>query len=250
MARSFWQIVNKVISDADVLLMVLDARMPDQTRNTEIEEKVRAAGKPLIYVLTKCDLVPKHAVEKTKKQLRPAVFVSALKHYGTTMLRTQILVEAKRAGKDTKKVVVGILGYPNVGKSSLINALKGARSAPASSISGYTKGVQRVKADNRIMLLDTPGVLPYKEQSDQKHATIGAVDATQVKHPDVTVQRMMKQFPGVIEGHYGIDVQHDAYHTLEQIAVQQHVIKKGNEPDTDRMARRILKAWQSGKIRH
>ena len=89
---NFWQLVNKVIREADVLLLLLDARLVEKTRNMEIEDKVRKAGKVLIYVITKSDLVDKQDVEKYKKTLKPCVFVSAVKHHGTTILRERILI--------------------------------------------------------------------------------------------------------------------------------------------------------------
>ena len=74
--------VNKVIIQADILLMTLDARLVDETRNQEIEDKVKYLNKPLIYVITKCDLADKAEVEKHKKELGLAVFVSAKEHHG------------------------------------------------------------------------------------------------------------------------------------------------------------------------
>ena len=64
---NFWDLVNKVIRNADILLLVMDARMAEGTRNIEIEDRVKEAGKPLIYVLNKCDLVDKAFIEKYKE---------------------------------------------------------------------------------------------------------------------------------------------------------------------------------------
>ncbi len=75
----YWDIVNRVIDDADILLLLLDARLIDETRNKEIEQKVERQKKPLIFVITKCDLVNKKTVESYKKQIKNSVFVSARK---------------------------------------------------------------------------------------------------------------------------------------------------------------------------
>ena len=72
---SYWKIVNDVIVKADLLLIVLDARFVESTRNKEVESKVASAGKPIIYVITKCDLVDKETLEGSKKKLSPCVFV-------------------------------------------------------------------------------------------------------------------------------------------------------------------------------
>ena len=94
----FWNIVARVIDASDVVLLLLDARMVDETRNVDIEERVRMKSKPLIYVITKCDLVEKNLMEQWKRTLHPCVFVSSTKYHGLAMLKQRIFVEASRAG--------------------------------------------------------------------------------------------------------------------------------------------------------
>ncbi|MDP2749776.1 MAG: GTPase [Nanoarchaeota archaeon] len=245
----FWKIVNKVIRDSDVILLVLDSRLVKETRHPEIEEKVRKTGKPLIYVLNKCDLVKKEEIEKLKNPLKPAVFISAKDHLGTTKLRECILIEAKRAKIEFKTITVGVLGYPNVGKSSIINAMKGKHSASTSSMSGHTKSLMKIRGDNRIMFLDTPGVLPYREKDAVKHAFIGTVDFVNEKDPDIMAMKLMAKYPGLIEHHYQVEPNTDREEVLEQIAIKKMILKKGKEPDLARTGRMILQEWQKGKIR-
>lgn len=245
---NFWRVVNKVIQHADVLLLLLDARLVDETRNAEIEDKVNGLKKPLIYVITKCDLVEKEEAEKQIKNLKPSVFVSSKEHLGTTILREQILIEAKRFGIKNVPIHVGVLGYPNVGKSSLINALKGRKSASTSVLSGHTKGIQKIKADNRIVLLDTPGVIPYKERDFLKHTLIGTIDYTRSKEPDLVVMKLMEKLAGKIEEHYSVEVNDDKEKTIEDIAIKFNILVKGGKPDILRAARKILMDWQKGLI--
>ena len=87
---SFWSMVNDIIRKADILILVLDARMVKETRHEEIEKKIREANKPLIYVISKCDLVDKNIIQKYQQRLKPAVFTSAREHYGTKILREKI----------------------------------------------------------------------------------------------------------------------------------------------------------------
>jgi ribosome biogenesis GTPase A len=244
--RTFWNMVNDVISDADILLLVLDSRMAIGTRNLEIENKVASSGKPLIFVLNKCDLVDKHVVEQYKRTIPNSVFISARFHLGTTKLREKILMTAARL-KLHSKVRVGVLGYPNVGKSSLINALKGKGAAKTSSISGYTKHIQKVRT-SKIILLDTPGVIPYKERNDFKHNIIGTIDHSKEKDPDVVAVNLMYTFPGLIEKHYDVEVIKDKEETLVNIAKKRNMVRKGSKPDIIRASKMILKDWQTGDI--
>ncbi|MGM5487868.1 MAG: GTPase [Nanobdellota archaeon] len=238
---TFWKIVNEVINEADIILEVLDARFPQESRNPEIEHKVAMAGKQIIYVLNKCELMPKQHVESWKKKLRPSVFVSCNKHYGLTRLRERILRYAEE-----RKVVVGVVGYPNTGKSSVINALKGKRAAQTSSVSGYTKGIQLIRVDNRIRILDTPGVVPFKEKDEIKHALFGTKSMSQVKDPLGVAYVLLENQSESIKDAYQISG--DTDELLEALTRRWNMLKKGGIPDLDRAARKLLDEWQKGLI--
>jgi len=240
---NFWKHVNSVIKDADIILEVLDARNVDDTRNREIEDKVRESGKILIPVINKCDLTSREKLEKYKKKLPKAVYISSKEYHGMKILRERIYIEAHK--KNILKPKVGILGYPNVGKSSLVNALKGSGSAQTSSQSGFTKGVQKVKA-HRITLLDTPGVIPYKEKEVMKHAIIGAIDFTKLKDPEGVVFALLTKFPDLLQDFYKVKGEDEEF--LENFAVKKKLLKKGSKTDVHRAAVMIMQDWQKGRI--
>jgi hypothetical protein len=243
---NFWKLVNGVIAKSDILLEVLDARMIDQTRNEELEDKIQKAGKQIIFVINKCDLVNKDELEKEirKKKLFPSVFISSTEYYGITMLRDKILRYAKR-----EEVIVGVLGYPNTGKSSLINTLNGRASVPVSMKSGFTRSVQLIRTDKRISLLDTPGVIPYGEKDQSKHIMISTIDFTKVKDPEMAAMDLIDQMDGLIEKYYGVEKKEDSSETIVEIALKQKKLIKGGNPNIDLMSRTILRDWQTGKIR-
>lgn len=240
---SFWTVVNHMIKEADVILEVLDSRLIEQTRNAELEKKIELAGKPIIYVFNKCDLVDKEILDKKKKTVMHSVFISSTQMLGTTILREKILSVGRK-----QKVRVGVVGYPNTGKSSLINALAGRAKARASSQSGYTKGLQYVKADNKIMLLDTPGVIPFKETDEIKHALIGSLSFDKLKDPDLAAIALIKELEGLVEAHYEIEASTDFEKTLETLAIKMNKLKKGGVPDIELASRLVIKDWQTGKI--
>lgn len=244
---NYWKLVNDVLMEADVLLLILDARFIQETRHMEIEDKVKRMKKPLIYVISKSDLVDKKQLEIYKKNLANSVFVSAKEHHGTKILRDAIILEVKKIG--LKNAVVGVLGYPNVGKSSIINALKGKKSASTSIESGHTKNIQKINIDNRLMLLDTPGVIPYNEKSFLKHNMIGTIDFNKSKEPDVVAMEILIRFPGKVESFYGVKTDEDKEQTITNIAMKRHMLVKGGHPDFMRTARMILKDWQAGNIK-
>ena len=248
MPSSFWRVVNEVMKESDILLEVLDSRLVEQTRNREIEDKARKIRKPLIYVINKCDLVEKGEMEKLKKQLTPSVFVSATQRLGTTILIHEIIKQTNLLTKKPKKVIIGVLGYPNTGKSSLINMLAGRARAKTSPISGYTKGKQMVKLQKGIYLMDTPGVLPYRESDSTKEIIIASKDQTKLSEPDLAVMELIRRFKGSIESYYGVKTNEDPEKVLESIAIKYNRVKKGGEPDIDVIARKILQDWQRGKI--
>jgi ribosome biogenesis GTPase A len=237
---NFWKIVNNVIEKSNVILEIVDARLPD-ARNAELEEKVKRAGKNLLIVFNKCDLVKKETMDAKKKEVRNSIFVSSHKHLGTTMLKTKIL---ELGSKDS--IIVGVVGYPNTGKSSVINALAGRRKARTSPQSGHTRGVQFVNAGPRIKLIDTPGVIPWQEDDPFKHIMIAA--DTKVKDPEGFVYELMEALPGVIEEFYGVSDGNDVVETLEAIAKKKNKLKSGGVPDVETMSRIIIQDWQKGRI--
>ncbi|MDP3698308.1 MAG: GTPase [Nanoarchaeota archaeon] len=239
---TFWKHVNEVLREADIIIEVLDARFIDETRNREIEYKVRAGGKKILYVLNKCDLVNIEELKEKAKGLQPSVFISSREKLGTTILKKKIL-ELSHG----ERAIVGVLGYPNVGKSSLINALSGRGSARTSSESGFTKGLQKVRVDSKIMLIDTPGVFPKEEKDVVKFGKTSAISSGKIKDPEYVALRIIEEEKERIKKHFGIE-EDDEDEILERIAILFKKVRKGKELDLDAAARLFLKQWQEGKI--
>ncbi len=249
-------LAREVVRISDVILEVLDARFPEKTRHKELEADTAALGKRLVFVINKVDLVDIDAVKRelTRKSIKPYVLVSSVKRIGKQALKERIYIEVKRMKVKHAAAHVGIIGYPNTGKSSLINYLTGMKAASTSAQSGHTRGIQKIKLSKGLFLLDTPGVIPDEEyiapvRGDiKKHTEIGVRTYDTMKEPEFVVARLMQEHPGLFENFYKISAEGDPEVLLEELGKQRHLLKKGGTVDHERTARVVLKAWQAGKI--
>ena len=205
--RAFDKIFKSVLERADIILYVLDARDPNATRSRDIERQVRAADqgeKRLILILNKIDLVPPPVLKAWLTYLRrsfptlplrastPAANAKTFDHKALTLKATsETLLRALKTyaqGKHIKRsTTVGVIGYPNVGKSSVINALTSrlSRSAsnttacPTGAEAGITTSLREVKLDNKLKLLDSPGIVfPNSETTDSSSRRMSPAQLT------------------------------------------------------------------------
>jgi hypothetical protein len=250
MKRTVLDSINLVIDGSDIVICVLDARFIEQTRNYEVERKIKDQNKKIIYVLNKADLAG-HIEQKELNKLSPNVIVSCLTRRGVNELRNKIKILAKQLKKDSN-IFIGVIGYPNTGKSSVINLIIGRKEvAKTSPVSGFTKGVQTLKLSDKIYLLDSPGIIPADERFTAltKLATIGVKTYDMAEDPDLIVHELMQQHPGVFEKFYKIEANGDSQKLIEEFGKRKGFFFKRFTIDTDRAARMILRDWQHGKIR-
>lgn len=186
--KAYDKVFKQVVEQADVVLYVLDARDPEGTRSRDVERSVMAAaggGKRLILVLNKVDLIPPPVLRGWLAHLRrffptlplrasgPAPNAHTFNHRDITVQSTSAALfralKSYAASRNLKRAIsVGVIGYPNVGKSSVINALlsrlsgsaRGQRAAcPAGAEAGVTTSIRAVKIDSKLTLLDSPGIV-------------------------------------------------------------------------------------------
>jgi len=248
--KKFPEIAQKVLDESDIVLQILDARFIEDTRNPEIEEYVKTTKKKLIQVINKSDLTLKNKIKLPKP---PYAIISCTKRMGIKKLRDKIK-ELAHKFKKSERIIVGVLGYPNIGKSSIINLLIGKKSAPTASEAGFTKGLQKLKLSENILVIDSPGVIPKQEYSGvenekiTKHTKISSRTYAQVKDPETIIAELFKEYSNALQKHFKIKTK-SPEHLIEKIGRQHNFLKKGNEINYDKTSRFILKLWQEGKIK-
>jgi len=255
--KEYVELLESIINSSDIILEVLDVRFVDEMRNRTIENKIREKGKRIIYVLNKTDLAKNETVQKNLNKLKPSIAVSVKNRKNSGNLRNFIKQEAKKVGEtvDRGRVTVGVIGYPNSGKSSLINLLIGKGSAGTSPDAGFTTSIQKLRLSEGIVLLDSPGVIPPEQYSNQEtekvssHAKVGGRHYSKVKEPDMVVHLIMKEHPNVLEEYYGIQAEGNVEELLDKLGRKKGYMKPGGRVDEDRTAREILKNWQMGEIK-
>jgi len=163
-------------------------------------------------------------------------------------------IKGTRTPHEYKRIQVGVIGYPNTGKSSLINLLIGRTSAITGAEAGFTKGIQKLRLTENIQLLDSPGVIPigdYSMTNEKKmalHAKVGGRSPNQIKNPEIILNEIMKTNKKGFEKFYKIDFK-DAEDLIEKIGRKKGLLKKGGKVNSDQSARFILKDLQLGNVK-
>jgi hypothetical protein len=244
----FWPVVLNVLRNSDVVLLLVDARMPEISRNSEIINKVENMPKKrLIVIFNKSDLISRKEIDDLKKEYPKAIFISAAKKVGVGKLKAVIQNMADNWERDSLRV--GVVGYPNIGKSTLINLLAPKARAKVSSVSGTTKETQWIRVGN-IRYLDSPGVIPFGDKKTKLGLT-ASKNPHKIKNPEKvaidTIEFLMKKKPGVLEKYYGAQGG-TSYELFESIGKAKGFLVKGGEIDENRTAIKIIDDWQKGKI--
>jgi len=247
--KPYWSQVKKVIRECDIILEVIDARFPKESRNLSLEKIVKSQNKKLIIVLNKADLVPENFVKEAIKELSfiaPCVYISVTKHHGSKNLFS--IINKVREGKAVK---VGVVGYPNVGKSSIINLLRGHHSAPTSSKPGYTKSIQWIRISKGVLLIDTPGVVPFKGKRNL--FLKGAMNIEKAEDPIKVIYEFFDDLKkrnifDKLKAYYEINVD-DNEAFLTELAKKQYMLLKGGVLDLNRAARKIYNDWLKGRLK-
>ncbi len=257
-SRSFDQIIEHVITLSDIVIEVIDSRFIKGTHNPKIKSICKKQNKTLLYVINKADTSTKENIEEKAKRIDLDGFfrISCKTREGINNLREKIIILAKEIKRPKEKVKIGIVGYPNSGKSSLINVLSRKGSAPTSPTSGFTKGEKLITFNKDILLIDSPGLIPLKEKEENAHEIgsdsalkfLSFKDYNKIRNPEEVVDIMIRRYGKELENFYGVDSEGDSEIFLEKLAFKKKYLKREGLPDIDRASRLVIKNFQQGKF--
>ena len=196
-SKRIWEELYKVLDSSDVVVQVIDARDPMGTRTMHIENHLKnnCPGKHLVLILNKCDLIPTSVTQRWVKILSKEYPTIAFKASVTNSFGKGALIQLLRQfdnfHKDKQNISVGFIGYPNVGKSSIINTLRKKIVCKVAPIPGETKVWQYISMTKRINLIDCPGVVYNSEDTDTDIVLKGVVRAEKLVDPERHIQTLL-----------------------------------------------------------
>ncbi|EAT91611.2 GTP-binding protein [Parastagonospora nodorum] len=255
-SKRIWNELYKVIDSSDVILHVLDARDPDGTRCRSVEKYIRteAPHKHLVFVLNKVDLVPSKVaaawVRHLSKEFPTLAFHANINNsFGKGSL-IALLRQFSSLHSDRKQISVGMVGYPNTGKSSIINTLRKKKVCVVAPIAGETKVWQYITLMKRIYMIDCPGIVPpNQDDTDEDLLLRGSVRVENVEYPAQYIEAVLRRVqPRHLQRTYEIYDYEDGVMFLEQLCRKSGRLLKGGEADIDGAAKMVLNDWIRGKI--
>ena len=247
----------------DLVIELVDARVPLSSRNPDIDDL--AKNKARLVLLNKADLAEDKWNDAWTEYFTAKGFsvvkVNSKKGGGIKSIQGVIQEACKeKIERDRKRGILNrpvramVVGIPNVGKSTFINALAGKACAKTGNKPGVTKGKQWIRLNKQVELLDTPGILwpKFEDQSvGLRLAFIGSIKDEILNTEELAMEVisfMNEHYQGVLEEKYHIESSEDSYVVLKYIADVRKCLNKGGELDTQKAAQLLLEDFRSGKL--
>ena len=246
----------------DLVIELLDARVPFSSRNPDIDKMGR--DKARLILLNKSDLADEKSNEAWVAFFEAKGYCvrkinsrsgAGLKSINAAVLEAchEKIERDKRKGIKNRPVRAMVVGIPNVGKSTFINAYAGKACAKTGNKPGVTKGKQWIRLNKGLELLDTPGILwPRFENQEvgQRLAMIGSMNDEVLNLDELaldTIKFLLKEYPGNLKERYGIEEDAEALQVMEAIAARRGCVKQGGITDYEKTAGIVLDDFRSGR---
>ena len=247
----------------DLVIEVVDARIPMSSRNPDIDNL--AKNKARLILLNKSDLSDERLNQQWIDYFaqKGVLCLKLNSRSGAGIKQMNAAIERachEKIERDKKKGIMNrpvramVVGIPNVGKSTFINAYAGRACAKTGNKPGVTKGKQWIRLNKNVELLDTPGILWPKfedQEVGKKLAFIGSIKDEILQTEELStelIKFLNAEYAGVLEEKYSIEHLEDVYECLTEIAKSRHCIVRGSELDTEKAAAILLDDFRSGKL--
>jgi ribosome biogenesis GTPase A len=252
----------KTMETIDVIVEVLDARMPDASSNPLIAELRQHRQRPCLKVLNKADLADPATTQAwlymyNQESGIKAVALSCNKPGQASQVPNLCQALAPHRNSSTKPLRMLIMGIPNVGKSTFMNMLINRRLAKVGNEPAVTKMQQRHTLNDHMTLIDSPGLLWPKIEDPvvgRMLATIHAIGANAVVDEEIAeflAARLLAYYPSLLTKRYGFDISElDGAGVLEAIGKKRGCLRKGQggEIDREKAARILLTEYRNGTL--
>ena len=253
--------LREQVNIVDVVIEVLDARIPFSSAYPHIEKLLNT--KPRLILLNKSDLAENEETQKWVKTIKektncPVLSTSASDNRDLSKILNKIIelgqpriIALVKKGLLPRAVRVMVVGMPNVGKSSIINKLIKKTKAKTGAKAGVTRDQQWVRINPKVDLLDTPGIIPLKQEDQDKAYKLAFVDSIGENAYDVEgvaeifIRDLSKVYPNLLKEYYKLD---DDNVTVEAIALKRNWIITGGRADTKRAAQNLLNDFRVGRL--
>ena len=247
----------------DLVIELLDARIPLSSRNPDIDDLGK--NKARLVLLNKSDLADETDNNKWIQYFKDkgiiALKINSKNKQGIKEINNAVQIACKeKIERDKKRGIINrpvramVVGIPNVGKSTFINAYAGRAAAKTGNKPGVTKGKQWIKLNKNLELLDTPGILwpKFDNQTIGMHlAFIGSIndnilDVTELAYQ--LVKLLATTYPKVVVERYKIEGHEDPLQVMYQVAEVRGCKLKGNQPDLEKTSKIIMDDFRAGKL--
>jgi len=250
--------MTKVLPQVDLVIELLDCRLPYSSQNPAIAKLGK--NKPSIKVLSKSDLADPEITAQWQAYFESTASVKTLLTTLDQPDKAQKLMHLcrKLAPKKSKtgfNILAMITGIPNVGKSTLINAVAGRKVAKTGNEPAITKGLQKIKLDEGITFLDTPGILwpkIHNENSGYRLAATGAIKDTAIEVEDIAMYLsgfLIQHYPQLLADRYELGtIPTTDIEFLELLGAMRGCLRGGGHVDLEKVSSILVNEFRAGKL--